>query len=80
MAKEYVYHSAKNDSKPFINTDVYNEVVVGNDNNVEAAIRKFKQLHNVVSKKVRQNSYYLRPGLKAMEKSKAAVHLKKKYR
>ncbi len=73
-------HSKGLDGKPYINSYNFNEVIVGGDNNVEAAIRKFKQLHNVVSKKVRQNSYYLRPGLRAMEKSKAARQINKKFR
>ncbi len=80
MAERPYQRSKSLDGKPFINSYNFNEVVVGSDNNVEAAIRKFKQLHNVVSKKVRQNSYYLRPGLRAMEKSKAAAQMKKKYR
>ncbi len=80
MADKYTPRARAQDGKPYINSNVYNEVIVGSDKNVEAAIRKFKQIHNVVSKKVRQNSYYLRPGLRAMEKSKAATQLKKKYR
>ncbi len=80
MAERPYQRSKSVDGKPYINNFNYNEVIVGTDNNVEAAIRKFKQLHNVVSKKVRQNSYYLRPGLRAMEKSKAATQLKKRYR
>lgn len=50
-------------------------IVLNND--LESAMKEFKRMSNEIRRTKKKYDYYLRPGLKAREKSKNAI--KKKY-
>lgn len=50
-------------------------IVLNND--IEAAMKEFKRMSSEIRRTKKKYDFYLRPGLKAREKSKNAV--KKKY-
>ncbi len=56
------------------------KVIVKNDN-LNDAMKKFSRIMSETRKVARSHEYYLRPGLKAVEKSKnAAKYNRKKFR
>ncbi len=49
------------------------------DGELELAIKRFKRIANETRRDFRKHEYYLRPGLRRMEKQKLARKKQKKY-
>ncbi|MGL4948338.1 MAG: 30S ribosomal protein S21 [Mycoplasma sp.] len=46
---------------------------------LEISLKKFKRILNETKRDFRKHEYYLRPGLRRMEKEKEALKKRKKY-
>lgn len=49
------------------------------DTDLEQAIKRFKRISNETRRDFRKHEFYLRPGLRRMEKEKEALRKRKKY-
>ncbi len=49
------------------------------ENDLEQAIKRFKRIANETRRDFRKHEYYLRPGLRRMEKKKESLKKRKKF-
>lgn len=49
------------------------------DLDLEVALKRFKRISNETKRDFRKHEYYLRPGLRRMEKEKESLKKRKKY-